>query len=47
MFQEMTSQEMMQVEGGITLLAAIGIGALCLLGGTALGLGTAYLVSKI
>ncbi|MCR4803445.1 MAG: class IIb bacteriocin, lactobin A/cerein 7B family [Lachnospiraceae bacterium] len=47
MFEEMTNLEMMQVEGGIGLLGAIGIGALCLLGGTGLGLGTAYVVSKL
>lgn len=47
MFNEITNQEMMEIEGGIGLFSAIGIGALCLLGGTALGLGTAYVVSKI
>lgn len=47
MFTEMNNKELMETEGGIGLLAAIGIGALCLLGGTALGLGTAKVVSML
>lgn len=47
MFIEINKKEMMEVEGGIGLLAAIGLGALCLVGGTGLGLGTAWVVSKI
>lgn len=47
MFKEMNNVEMMEVDGGIGLLGAILIGACCVVGGVGLGLGTAYVVSKI
>lgn len=47
MLQEMNYEEVLEIEGGIGLLAAVGIGAGVLLVGTGLGLGTAYLVSKL
>ena len=47
MLQEMNNEEVLEIEGGIGLLAAVGIGACVLLVGTGLGLGTAYLVSKL
>jgi len=46
-FEEISSEELIEVDGGIGLLAAVGIGAGVLLVGTGLGLGTAYLVSKL
>lgn len=45
--KEMTIVELQEVEGGIGLLTALFIGACCAVGGTALGLGTAYVVSKL
>lgn len=47
MLQEMDNEEILEVEGGIGLLTAVGIGVLVLGGGTALGLGTAWVVSKL
>lgn len=47
MLKEMSNDELLNVDGGIGLFTAIAIGTGCVLVGTALGLGTAYVVSKI
>ena len=47
MFREINEREMVEIDGGITLIAALLIGGGVLLGGTGLGLGTAYVVSKL
>ena len=47
MFCEIDNNEMMEVEGGIGLIAAVGIGAVILVGGTALGIGAVYAAKEI
>ena len=47
MLQEMNKNELMAVDGGFGLIGVIVIGGVILLVGTALGLGVAYIVSKI
>lgn len=47
MFREINEREMVEIDGGIGLITALLIGGGVLLGGTGLGLGTAYVVSKL